>query len=278
MTTTDPTAGNPSPGEGTPATETQNHEGQPATDAAKPEGEGTGGDSAGDAGNTAEVSFDELTMPDGGALSDDLKALFTEKGLTAEEAQKVIDGLMPRPPEAYEFTVPEGFTLEGERLEKASTLFKELNLSQPQAQKLVEAFCELSAGDAASVLAQIAQGDNATIDAVVNQRAAQRFAESFEATKQEFGDKFDTMTEKARGVVQHFAALRPSLLEKFTDPVLGLGNDPDLLFVFSEASKFMTTGSQVDGVGGITATGTQPKSDGDVMYAQATKVERARPG
>ena len=55
-------------------------------------------------------------------------------------------------PEAYtEFTVPEGYKLEGERLEQTQALFKELGLSQDKAQKLVDKFCELSGTDSSAL-------------------------------------------------------------------------------------------------------------------------------
>lgn len=63
-------------------------------------------------------------------------------------------------PEVYEsFTMPEGFTLTGERLEEATGLFRELNLSQAGAQKLVDYFVKRTIDDKA-------QG----IEALANQR------------------------------------------------------------------------------------------------------------
>ena len=58
-----------------------------------------------------------------------------EKEETAEEEANA------GAPEAYEtFTMPEGYTLEGELAEEVHGLFKELNLSQKNAQKLVDYF------------------------------------------------------------------------------------------------------------------------------------------
>jgi len=48
-------------------------------------------------------------------------------------------------PESYEaFTVPEGFQMDEGRMGEASTLFKELNLTQGNAQKLIDAYCKMA--------------------------------------------------------------------------------------------------------------------------------------
>lgn len=48
-------------------------------------------------------------------------------------------------PESYEaFTVPEGFQMDEGRMTEASTLFKELNLTQAQAQKAIDVYCKLA--------------------------------------------------------------------------------------------------------------------------------------
>ena len=48
-------------------------------------------------------------------------------------------------PETYEaFTVPEGFQMDDGRMTEASTLFKELNLTQGNAQKLIDAYCKMA--------------------------------------------------------------------------------------------------------------------------------------
>lgn len=48
-------------------------------------------------------------------------------------------------PDKYEtFTVPEGFQLDDARLTEATGLFKELNLTQGNAQKLIDAWCKMA--------------------------------------------------------------------------------------------------------------------------------------
>lgn len=56
-------------------------------------------------------------------------------------------------PEKYEdFSMPEGFTLTGEMLEEATGLFRELDLSQDHAQKLVDYFVKRTIDDKAKGL------------------------------------------------------------------------------------------------------------------------------
>jgi hypothetical protein len=48
-------------------------------------------------------------------------------------------------PESYEaFTVPEGFQMDNDRMTEASSIFKELNLTQGNAQKLIDAYCKFA--------------------------------------------------------------------------------------------------------------------------------------
>ena len=48
-------------------------------------------------------------------------------------------------PESYEaFTVPEGFQMDEARTTEVNSLFKELNLSQGNAQKLIDAYCKFA--------------------------------------------------------------------------------------------------------------------------------------
>lgn len=60
-------------------------------------------------------------------------------------------------PEKYEdFDLPEGFTLTGERLEEVTGLFRELNLSQANAQKLVDYYNKRVIDDKAQGLEALA--------------------------------------------------------------------------------------------------------------------------
>ena len=59
-------------------------------------------------------------------------------------------------PESYsDFTLPDGFTWDDARKGEATTLFKELNLPQESAQKLVDAYCKAMKDQAAAQEAEL---------------------------------------------------------------------------------------------------------------------------
>lgn len=215
MTEIDPNAGNPSPGEGTPATPAT--EGQPATDAANPKDNGQQ--------DGANPQQPEGQQP-------------------------------PAVPEVYEFRLPEGVTLEGERLELAQSTFKELGLTQEKAQGLIDLYVKLQGEDTGALTAAIEAQRQAQIEAWGNE------------AKQTLGDKYDETVNLARTAVQHVND--PALTDAFN--TLGLGNHPAFIRAFAKFGEVLRE-SKVDGLGGGTDTAA-PKSDGDVMYAQATKVQR----
>lgn len=92
----------------------------------------------------SDVETDEESKPetDGAEKPDgeaEAKPEGDDEGTEAEEEEKA-DG----PPEKYEdFKVPEGMNLDAAAVEKVAPVFKELNLSQDQAQKLVDQYAEL---------------------------------------------------------------------------------------------------------------------------------------
>jgi hypothetical protein len=179
---------------------------------------------------------------------------------TKPEGDKPEDKEPVGAPEAYApFEVPEGFTLEGERLEWAQAQFKELNLSQAQAQKLVAAYCQ-------------ANGENlATQAAFLEQERAQRIETWGQQAKEVFGAKYDETLTLARAGVA--AVNDPELLEVFNAE--GWGNHPALIKAFAKLGE-LARGSGPKGLEGETARTEQP-SDGDRMYAHATRpVKPAR--
>lgn len=211
MTDTDPTAGNPSPGEG----ETPTPEGQPATDAATPENDG---------------------QPEGDG----------KQGDTPEGA-----------PESYEaFTLPEGVTLEGERLELANTTFKDLNLNQQQAQGLIDLYTRL-------------QGeDTGALTAAIEAQKLQQIETWGQQAKQALGDKYDETVNLARTAVQHIND--PDLGAAFNE--MGWGNHPALIRAFAKFGE-LARDSKVDGLGGGTNTASQ-QSEGERAYQYAEKPQR----
>lgn len=153
-------------------------------------------------------------------------------------------------PEQYEaFKVAEGFKLEGERLASAQTLFKELNLTQPQAQRLVDEFTKL-AGE-----------DGSAIATALEQQRVQQVEQWGQDTKAELGDKYDETTGLARTAVQ--AVNDPELTKAFND--LGWGNHPRLVKAFAFFGQFLRD-SKVDGLGGGTSAGPGASDPKSVLY------------
>lgn len=203
-------------------------------------GEGKGTEvKAGDA-----VATDEAAKAAADQAAADAKA--------AEDKAKQAAGA----PEAYEaFTLPEGYTLEGDRAERASTLFKELNLPQAQAQKLVDAFCQAD-GENRSLLSEVIEGERAK---QVEIWGAQ--------TKESLGDKYDETVAAAQLAV---VAIEPDkngpLHQAFND--LGWGNHPQLVAAFAFFGKRIG-GDSMKGMGGD-AVGAEGKTLAQRMYPNMT--------
>lgn len=130
-------------------------------------------------------------------------------------------------PETYEpYTLPEGFTLEGERLEKANAYFRSKNYSQADAQEAINLFCEFTAvdGEAAS------EAVSALVKDGIESARVQQTTEWGVQAKNEFGDRYDAVLGDALYSVNALVAERPSLKETFNK--LGWGNHPDLIWAF----------------------------------------------
>ena len=178
------------------------------------------------------------------ANPDTAAAIVSDKveGQGQAEADKV-EGDKPDPlgaPETYEsFTVPEGFALEGERLEFAQGLFRELNLSQTAAQKAVEAFCKADAEN------------QATRTQFLESERAQRIEQWGQQTKTELGAKYDETLTLARAGVAFAKEQDPAIMEAFESE--GWGNHPSLVRVFAKLGE-LTRGSGPKGLEGETTT------------------------
>lgn len=163
----------------------------------------------------------------------------TDAAAKAEADAKAKEEADNAVPAEYEpFTVPEGFTLEGERLEFAKTLFKDLGLSQSRAQKAIEAFCK-------------ADGENAaTRQAFLESEHQQRIENWGKEAKEQFGTKYDEAVADARVGVA--AVNRPELLKAFDEQ--GWGNHPELIRAFAFFGQ-LAKGSGLKGMG---AEGSKP--------------------
>ena len=195
--------------------------------------------------NAAAVEADTTTTIDTTATvanPDTPTATVPDKveGQDQAEADKV-EGDKPDPlgaPETYEsFTVPEGFALEGERLEFAQGLFRELNLSQSAAQKAVEAFCKADAEN------------QSTRTQFLESERAQRIEQWGQQAKSELGARYDESLALARAGVESVKS--DALMAAFESE--GWGNHPELIKVFAKLGE-LTRGSGPKGLEGETTT------------------------
>jgi hypothetical protein len=83
----------------------------------------------------------------------------TQEQKPAEKEENLLKPEEEKPqgaPESYgDFKLPEGFTLEGYNLDGVKDLFKESNLTQEQAQKLIDMHCDILQKQAAAQREQV---------------------------------------------------------------------------------------------------------------------------
>ncbi|MCY1396709.1 hypothetical protein D9M71_116910 [compost metagenome] len=138
-------------------------------------------------------------------------------------------------PEAYtDFTLPEGFEMDGAVLDEFKGIAKDLGISQEAAQKLVDLQSKLATQQAAQAQ-----------EVMVQQR--QQWADAVRADPEIGGDKYDASVATAVKVVQFIND--PQLTQLLNDS--GLGNHPSLVKAFVKIGKsmsddaFVLPGSQV---------------------------------
>ena len=225
----------PNPGEGEGAvTDAANPNGQQASAPVVSEGQGEGGDKAGNnAGNQGEQG---KTGGEGGTGDGQDKT---------DDNNPVLTGA----PEAYtDFTLPEGFKLEGERAEVAQALFRDLGLSQAGAQRAIDHFIKTV-------------GEDATMQQQAMEAAvAQQRDDWAKQAKTELGDKYDETVAFARTAVQ--ALQNPKLVAAFDEQ--GWGNHPELLKAFGTMGQMMRD-SPIDGIGSEGAS-PEKKKPWNAMY------------
>lgn len=210
----------PNPGavDGAGTTDAAKPNEQPATESAVADGQGDGGDKTGsDAGNQGKPDNTGVEGKAGDGQT------------TADEEAPALTGA----PEAYaDFTLPEGFTLEGERKDVALSLFRDLGLSQAGAQRAIDHFIKTVGEDAAM--------QQQAMEAAV----AQQRDDWGKQAKAELGEQYDAKVALARTAVQ--AMQNPKLVEAFDN--LGWGNHPELIKAFAMFGEMMRD-SPVDGIG-----------------------------
>lgn len=204
---------------------------------------GDGSDSTGaadDGGSpaAAEPTYEELTAQ-AKELADKAEALrvskLTDEEKAAEEqAKKDAEAAQANdkaPDEYADFKVPEGMPVDADLLNDFKPVAKELGLSQDKAQKLID----LYAGKVAPMMAQR--------QAEAWGKQLEAWASECKADKEIGGDKYDAAVEDAKRVVN---TLGTSELKKVFDDY-GLGNNPELVRVFSRMAKYLKEDTFVDG-------------------------------
>lgn len=160
-------------------------------------------------------------------------------------------------PEAYaDFTAPQGFQLNKDAIAKALPVFKELNLTQDAAQKLVNLYAEQS-GPA---------GNQADYEAV---RTGWR-NEVLKDTSLSTGTDLKPAVKEAIG--RTVQALGPELSNEFRQVmnVTGVGDNPAFVRALFKLSEFVTEGRPTSGRGpsphGQKAPDAGPTSTAKAMY------------
>lgn len=133
-------------------------------------------------------------------------------------------------PEKYEFTAGEGVELDTEALKDFEPVARDLNLTNEQAQKLVDAYPKILAG------VQQRQAE-------AWQKQTEGWAETVKADKEIGGDKLTANLSAAQRALDQFGT--PELKEYLN--ATGLGNHPDLVKAFVKIGKAMSEDGMVDG-------------------------------
>lgn len=188
------------------------------------------------AGETQQQTQEQTQTQDNATGTDSDKGSETQK--TEEElaadkakAEKAVKEQKPEgAPEKYEFKAGEGVELDTEALKDFEPVARELNLTNEQAQKLVDAYPKILAG--------VHQRQ-----AEAWQKQTEGWAETVKADKEIGGDKLTANLSAAQRALDQFGT--PELKEYLN--ATGLGNHPDLVKTFVKIGKAMSEDGMVDG-------------------------------
>lgn len=178
--------------------------------------------------------------------------------LGGEAAEAAVEGA----PEAYALTAPEGFTLDAESLAVAEPIFKELNLSNDQAQKLMPVAAEFAKRIQTA-------GQQQVLSQVVAQRKA--WAAEAEADSEIGGANWTASQGTAAKALDTLGFEKGSAFRNLLDES-GLGNHPDMIRAFVRVGKAISEDSDfVRGDGGAQIK----RSREEVLYPDDVKKEGA---
>lgn len=203
---------------------------KPANTESKPDAKASGDDKKGEGDEPA---------PD--LLADD------DEGKSPDKADGQADAKKDKAPETYEaFTLPEGVQLDEAAVAKVTPIFKDLGLTQEQAQKLVSQYADLQAEAAKQQLA----GFNQT---------KKDWAAAIKADPEYGGDKLTQTLGAAKAVLNKFgdATLRSDLKE------WGWANHPGLIRLLASVNAHLSEDTLVNG---DAAAQSPPTSEARRLY------------
>lgn len=188
-------------------------------------------------GETQQQSQEQTTKQDNATGTDSEKGSETQKTeeelaaekAKAEKAEK--EQKQEGAPEKYEFKPAEGQELDTAALEQFEPIARELNLTNEQAQKMVDLY-----GTKIMPMVQQQQAE-------AWQKTTEQWAADVKADKEIGGDKLTTNLSAAQRAMDLFGT--PELKEYLE--VTGLGNHPDLVKTFVKIGKAMSEDGMVDG-------------------------------
>lgn len=183
-------------------------------------------DTAAPATETADTTATEQAAGDQQTQTTETDTSAQENADGEQQAEK------PGAPEKYEFQAPEGQAFDDAILEAYSDVAKELNLSQDDAQKLLDKVAPVMHARQQEQIAQVQEG----------------WAEASRADKEFGGDKLDANLGVAKKALDAFASPELKTLLKDT----GLGNNPEVIRFMYRAGKAISedrivTGQQAPG-------------------------------
>lgn len=158
-------------------------------------------------------------------------------------------------PEKYEaFTVPEGYEIDAPTMEKAQGIFKELNLSQEQAQKLVNFYSDQ--------VKALTEAPAQAFEQMNTEWATRTKADP------EVGPHLDKVKETVSKALSSLGDEK--LIQEFRDAmnVTGVGNNPAFVKLLYRMSQRLVEGGHVTGKGPTAPSQKEPNS-GAVPIANA---------
>lgn len=202
---------------------------QPADGGAAPAAASEPAPSAGDnpAGNPASTEAASDAPENGADPENPEESKAPDDG---KQEEKKDDDKPEGAPEKYEFTAAEGVDLDTEALKDFEPVARDLNLTNEQAQKLVDAYPKILAG------VQQRQAE-------AWQAQTEEWAATVKADKEIGGDKLTANLGVAQRALDTFGT--PELKEYLNGT--GLGNHPELVKAFIKVGKAMSEDGMVTG-------------------------------